>query len=356
MHKRSYTAWGVLFGLFFPISGMLLQAALDPSDDGVWIRLSRAQSSPLLWIIDLTPLFMGIYSAVMGRREDLRMAAEEVRRTVFVDTSAALFKSAQQLLSTVSSFSALSAETAASVRQTTATMEQLAHTATHAALTAETVVGLAGSSQRCADEGLRAVENSTLEMLALAEDVRELSGRVEGLNDRMKDILEVASVVDTVSERSRAVAGRAADELTRSPGSGRFGEVVAEMRRHSEDAQRSAQTVKRILAEVHKAMMSAMTAAEKGIQRAERGAEVAASTGDAIRRLAAALKDSSDAAREIAQVAQQQDRSVDEVQKAMNAIFLATEQTVEGAREVAGGANSLHELAERLEESVRPAA
>ena len=127
---------------------------------------------------------------------------------------------------------------------------------------------------------------------------------------------------------------------------------MSELRRQSEDAQQSAQAVKRILGKAHKAMMAAMTAAEKGIQRAEHGAEVASSTGVTIQRLATTLQDSSRAARNIADVAQQQDKGVDEVLRAMNEIYLATEETAAGTRKVAGGAHALEELAQRLGDSV----
>jgi methyl-accepting chemotaxis protein len=168
----------------------------------------------------------------------------------------------------------------------------------------------------------------------------------------MRDIFEVASVVNTISERSQEVAARAAGEVERHPAGKAFAEIVSEMRRLSEDAQRSAQAVKRILGKAHKAMLAAMTAAEKGIRRAEHGAEVASATGETIQRLATALLDSSRAARDIAQVAQQQDRGVDEVLKAMNEIFRATEETAAGTRKVAEGAHALEELAERLGRSV----
>lgn len=303
---------------------------------------------PLLWIIDTAPVLLGILAALAGRREDQQLAADEARRAAVAGTSSELLRSAQELLATVSSFSALTAQTATSVRETTSTMSQLSQTATHAALTAETVVAFAESSRRCSEDGQRAVQDATGEMLELAGDVRELSSRVEGLSGCMRDIFEIASVVNSISERSQQVAARAALEIERHPAGRAFAEIVSELRRQSEDAQRSAQAVKRILGKAHKAMMAAMTAAEMGIQRAEHGAEVASATGETIQRLATALEDSSRAARNIAEVAQLQDRGVDEVLKAMNEIYLATEETAAGTRKVAGGAHALEELAERL--------
>jgi methyl-accepting chemotaxis protein len=354
MTSRRYALWGALFGLLFPLAATLLQALLAPSPDGFGRSLLHAQAMPLMWIVDTAPIVLGLFGGFAGRLEERRVVGERTSRLALSDFSKEISRASQKLFSTVSSFSALAAQNATSVRETMATMSALAHTAQQAALTAETVVGTATSAQRRSEEGLRAAEAASGEMLKLAEDVRELSTRIEGLNDRMRDIFEIATVVDSVAERSQALATHAAHEILQAPAAPQgFAAIVSEMRQHSEDARGAAQRVKRLLGDGHKAMLSAMTAAEKGAQRAERGAEVARTTGDVIQRLAHALQESSKAARDIAQVAQQQDKGVDEVQKAMNEIYLATEETVAGTHDVSGGAHGLMELSERMQKLLK---
>jgi methyl-accepting chemotaxis protein len=354
MTSRRYALWGALFGLTFPIVATALQALLQPAADGFFPSAARAQASlPLLWIIDTAPLVLGFFAWYAGGLEERRVSAERTSRLALSDFSKEINRASQKLFSTVSSFSALASQNAASVRETMSTMSQLAHTAQHAALTAETVVGVATSTQRSSEDGLKAADMASGEMVRLAEDVRELASRIEGLNDRMRDIFEIATVVDTVAERSQILAGEASREVEKNPAAQGFAAIVDQMRRHAEDARTSAQRVKRLLGDGHKAMMAAMTAAEKGAQRAERGAEVARTSGSAIQRLAKALQESSKAARDIANVAQLQDKGVDEVQKAMNEIFLATEETVAGTKEVADGAHSLLDLSERMQKLLR---
>jgi len=352
MNLRRYALWGALVGALFPAVGTVVQVVLGTSTHGFWVRVARSQGTPLVWVVDAAPLVLGLLAALAGLREDRRLAAEGVRRTEFGEISREMFRSAQQMLGTVSSFSAVAAQTAATVREANATISQLAHTTTHSVLTAETVVGLASSAQRRSEEGLQAVETATGEMLQLADDVRELSTRIETLNARMREIFKVANVVDALSDHSQRVVARAAQEVEHNPAAQAFAEVVAEMRQHSENARRSAQLVKRLMGEAYTAMLAAMTRAERGFQRAEHGAQVARSAGDTIHRLSDALRDSSRAAQNIAQVALQQDRGVDEVLKAMNEIFRGTEQTMAGTSQVAGNARTLNDLASRLEQSV----
>jgi len=353
MHTKRYAIYGALFGITFPVIGTAVEALTRFPELPLGAAMARAQTSPLLWIVDLAPIVLAVVASFAGRRQDDIIALEAARRERFDTTAHELFGTAQALLSTVSSFSSMTAETAASVRETTATMGQLGHTATQAALTAESVVGLAHSSRKASEEGLSAAALSSAELVKLSEEVRGLSQKIEALNTRMRDIFEITSVVNYIADRSQRLAEAAATEAQRvGQGANGLTTVVAEMRHHADDAKRAAGQVKGILAEVHKAMLSAMTAAETGVRRAEQGAIVASGTGDTIRKLATALRESSEAAREIATVAQQQDHGIDQVLKAMNEIYLATQETMVSTQAVASQARSLNDLASGLKTAV----
>jgi len=351
MHSRRYAFYGAVLGLGFPITCTVVDAFTNGYGLGFGALLRAQASSPLLWIVDTAPFFLGVLASLAGRAQDHVVAVEDARREGHLKTASELFTAAQALLATVSSFSSMTAETAASVRETSATMGQLGQTATRAALTAETVIGLARQGEKVSVDGLAAVETSLGEMMKLSDEVRALSGSIEALNGRMRDIFEIASVVDSISDRSQKLADRAAraKEAARAPG---FADLVGEMRNHSEEAKRAAVQVKGILGGVHEAMLAAMTAAEVGVRRAEQGATVASTTGESIRRLATALRDSSQAAKEIATVAQQQDHGIDQVLKAMNEIYLATQETMSSTQTVATEAKALNDLASGLKRAV----
>ncbi|HVP69065.1 MAG TPA: methyl-accepting chemotaxis protein [Anaeromyxobacteraceae bacterium] len=350
MYARRYAAVGALFGLGFPIVATLIEAA---TRYGSASAVARAQGSPLLWIIDTVPIVVGLLAGFAGWQRDGAGAAESKRRAEVTTTAQELFTTAQTLLSTVSSFSSMTSETAASVRETTATMGQLGHTATKAALTAETVIGLAQKSERCSEDGLSAAEAITGELMQLGEQVRGMSQIIESLNDRMRDIFEIASVVSFVADRSQRLADAAMGEVDKGAQAKSLQQLAGEIRRQADEAKNASSQVKGILGEVHKAMVAAMAAAEAGVRRAEQGAAVANSTGDAIRRLASAFRESSEAARDIATVAQQQDHAFDQVLKAMNEIYLATQETMASTQQVATEARALNDLATGLRRQVQ---
>src|SRR5512147_2015068 len=152
-YTKRYAIYGAAFGLCFPLMAIPIEALTRYGSIGA---LGKALGSPLIWIILSAPFFLGLFASFAGRRQDQIIALEAAKRAAFKRTASDIFTAAQTLLSTVSSFSSMTSETAASVRETTATMGQLGHTATQAALTAETVIGLAKSSQRSSEDGLSA--------------------------------------------------------------------------------------------------------------------------------------------------------------------------------------------------------
>ncbi len=356
MHLRRYALLGALVGLALPVAGTVVQWLVAFRGLGLAAGVAAAQSMPLLWIVDLSPVWVGLLAGLAGRRRDQLESLERGAGESSARTARDLVAAARALLATVSSFSTTASETAAAVRETTGTMGHLGQTATQAALTAETVIGVADSAHRRSEEGLQAVDTATGEMLRLGDAVRALSQQIEALNGKMRDIFEIASVVDHIAERSQRLADTAQGEMERSPAARGFEAVVAEMRRQSEDARKAAGQVKGILGEVHGAMLAAMTAAESGARSAEQGAAVARATGETIRRLATALQDSSRAAREIATVAQQQDRGIEESLKAMNGIYLSVQEAVSQTARVAAQARALSDLAAGLKSSVQPPA
>lgn len=353
MFSRRYAVFGALFGLVFPVLGTLIEAVTHFQSESLGAAMLLAQGEPLLWVIDFAPLILCVMAALTGRRQDDVIALEAAKRERFEKTAGELFGSAQTLLAAVSSFSSMTVQTAASVRETTATMGQLGHTATQAALTAETVVGLAQKSKRASDEGLTAVERSTAELAKISEEVRALSQRIQALDKRMRDVFEIASVVGSIADRSQQMVEAVEREAKRLGSEGdSLAAVVKQMRNHSDDVKRAAGQVKTILVEMHKAVVTAVAAADVGVRRAEQGAEVASSTGAAIRKLAGALEESSGAAKAIASVAQQQDHGIEEVLKAMNEIYAATEAAIASTQSVALQARSLNDLASGLKSAV----
>jgi methyl-accepting chemotaxis protein len=359
MKSQRYDVYLAVAGAGLPVLGTALEALRETGTLAPAALLRVATTQPLIWIMGTAPFVLaGLGMLVVRQTSRLAEQAGEIvrleaaRREAMTRTAGEIFHAAQGLLGNVSAFTSTTAETAASVRETTATMTHLSQTATAAALTAETVIGLAEQAERTAERELKQSETSGAELLQLSDEVRALSAKIETLNARMRDIFEVSGVMAYAADRAQKLADGVASEAQRAgaaaPG---LRDLAVEMGRHAEETRRSAAQVKENLAEMHRAMLSAMAAAEMGGQRAEAGAQVASRTGETIRNLAGALRDAARAARDIARVAQQQENGIEQVLKAMNEIYLATEDTVASTHQVAKEAKSLNQLASNLKTS-----
>jgi signal transduction histidine kinase len=72
--RRTYAALGAAFGFMFPLAGTAIEAhaatGLTPAG-----MLAAQRSSPLLWIIDTAPFWLGLFASLAGARQDHLAAA-----------------------------------------------------------------------------------------------------------------------------------------------------------------------------------------------------------------------------------------------------------------------------------------
>jgi methyl-accepting chemotaxis protein len=370
-----YDWYGALIGLGLPLVGTAIEAvrqvpyatpaalmgALAPDS------LVRAHlGQPLLWIMDTTPLVLGLLGrmivvkqeTVIRQSEELveksqaLVAAEQARREGFEATARKLFHHAQGLLGTVSDFTSTTGEAAASVRRVTEALSGVSQAASSAALTADTVIGIGVQAERASADGLHHVEAAGAELLRLAEEVREFASAVERLSRPLTALHEHATSVVELSE----AADRLVEEVARvrlQGGSDELSTLEGALLHHAGEARRTAAGLKRLVGEVQEVRDAATRAAQAGGERAGASARVAARTSETIRELAVSLRDSARAAREIARAAQQQEGDIEQVLKAMNEIAHATEGTVVATRNVEHEARSLNDLAASLRDEVK---
>jgi PAS domain S-box-containing protein len=71
-HKRlvQYTILGIYFGLLFPVAGTIIEILISHQHITFPLILQVHRSTPLLWIIDTTPLLVGFVFGLIGIRED----------------------------------------------------------------------------------------------------------------------------------------------------------------------------------------------------------------------------------------------------------------------------------------------
>ena len=331
MRSLRYDVYGAAIGVALPVLGTAIEAwrrhgGVSPA--ALWTAFS---GQPLLWVMSSTPLVLGglgyalvrqhgeivRQSQEIVRQSEALVALEQARRESFHRTASELFGAAQGLLGNVSAFTSTATETAAGVRETTATLHDLAQIASSAALTAEEVIGIALAAERTAERGRDEAEAGQRQVMALADEVRALCARIEELEVRLAEVLSAAA--------------------SDGPGA------------------RLPYGLDQALAAARRSMAAATEAARLGGLRATAGIKNAGKTAGTVDALADALRQAARAAREIARVAQQQEQEVEQVLRAMSGISQATEGTMASTQEVAREARALNELATALRQAVKSA-
>lgn len=66
-----YALYGIAFGLLFPIAATWIRISLLHLPLNMASVVSIQQNDPLLWIIDSAPIFLGVFSSLVGRRQDI---------------------------------------------------------------------------------------------------------------------------------------------------------------------------------------------------------------------------------------------------------------------------------------------
>ena len=75
----NYALWGFLFGCFFPLAGTFMEARSLSGANGLSQFIAVQKNTPLLWIIDTAPFFLGLSAYLIGNRIDvLRQKNREI--------------------------------------------------------------------------------------------------------------------------------------------------------------------------------------------------------------------------------------------------------------------------------------
>lgn len=360
MFERRYALLGALFGVSFPLIGTAAEALYRHG--GLGLRaLAAAQSSPLLWIVDSAPIFLGIFARLAGRRQDQAVAAEQRLR----ETSA---RAAQELATSTGDLDAqvrrirdqataqsrTAAQEAAAITEATTTAAEIARSAERSAARAAEVVAARERSDRLGEEGRAAA-------LAAVQGLEDLGRRVDAITAVTRELAEEAARIGAIAEavmdlgtRAQVLSLNAGLEATRAGEHGRgFAEVAAQMRSLAEQSRAAAAGVGAVLDRVLGGTgRAAATADEVRACSAEAVSRVRAAA-ETIDGLGELVRGSAGSAEEIARVASQQGDQLRQIAEAMSDLSTALSGSASGAAAIESAAGRIAEMSSGLDEKAR---
>lgn len=262
-----------------------------------------------------------------------------------------LASSSSEISTSTSQLSANAAETTAVVQRTASTVAEVKHTAEVAHQRAEAVADSAISAVRISEEGRRSVK----EMLAVVERIRDqidkIADRTVHLSAQSHTVTEITGTVNDLAEQSKLLAVNAAIEAARSGEQGKAFAVVAnEVKNLADQSKRATTQVRGILDEIQKSVGAVAMATESGSKEAAIGVRQSASVEDAIQKLSESIQNAADMGQQIAASSKEQVAGMEQVKRAMENIETAAHQTLNGSKQVESVARDLDSFGKRIKQ------
>jgi len=282
--------------------------------------------------------------ALQQAKESLQTQSAQIAQTVEV-----LGSSATDILELSTHVAAAATETATAVTQSTATVEEVRHTALvssqktrHVSDDANRVAQISQTGRKSTEETREGMNRIRAQMLSIAESMARLSGQTQTIGD-------IIATVEGLAQQSNLLAVNAAIEAAKAGEQGKgFAVVAHEVKNLAEQSRQATTQVRTILSDIQQAASAAAQATEQGSKMVEAGVQQSAQAGESIVALASSIAEAADAAVQVASSSQQQLVGMDQVTQAMDRINQTSTQNVEIARQLESAARNLRNLGQQL--------
>jgi methyl-accepting chemotaxis protein len=296
--------------------------------------------------------------AARDRRDEVGTLAQAFRKMVenlremnreIRDGVSVLGSAASEILATTAQVAVGAVETATAVTQTTTTVEEVRQTSQVSSQKAKYVSDTAQKVAQVSQDGRKAVQATIEGMNRIREQMDSIAQSIMQLSEQSQAIGGIIATVNDLAEQSNLLAVNATIEAAKAGEAGRgFAVVAQEVKSLAEQSKQATAQVRGILNDIQRAMSAAVMATEQGSKAVAAGVRQSTETGEVIRMLAESIAEAAQAAAQIAASSQQQLSGADQVALAMESIKQASAQNVTSTRQTESAAQNLHELGQKL--------
>ncbi|MEZ2225453.1 MAG: methyl-accepting chemotaxis protein [Microcoleus sp.] len=254
--------------------------------------------------------------------------------------------SSSQIAATIEEQERMASQQAASVNQTTTTMDELGASSRATAQQVETAAMQAMQALNLAGGGTKAVAQTLEAMATLKTKVEDMQGQIMQLSEQTDRIGNISTLVSDLANQTNMLALNAAVEAVRAGDNGKgFGVVASEIRKLAERSKKSAAQINLLVADIQRAINSTVMVTEEGTKTVEFGVNIASETAAAFAGVANAINNVVMSSQQISLNAKQQAIAIEQVVQAMNSLNQAAAQTACGISQTKIGTQKLNEAA-----------
>jgi methyl-accepting chemotaxis protein len=283
-----------------------------------------------------------LVTMVTNLREQIREIIEGVN---------VLVSSTAQITATTSQLAASAAETATAVNETTATVTEVRQTAEIASQKANFVSQSTRQAAQISQGGERATADTVAEMNRINAHMESIAESIVSLSEQSQTIGQIIATVNDLADQSNLLAVNAAIEAAKAGEQGKgFAVVAQEIKSLAEQSKQATAQVQTILNDIQQATTNSVMTTEQGSKAVSAGVKQSTEAGHSIRQLTESVNAAAQAAIQIATSSQEQLVGVDQVVTAMESIKLASNQNVDGSKQLEIAAQNLGQLGRRLKQ------
>ncbi len=278
--------------------------------------------------------FGGVVKELQGSATQLASAAEE--------TSVVTTQTRESILQQ----KAETEQVATAINQMSATVQDVAHNAVHAAEATR------DADQSSAD-GKTVVDATVGAINEIASEVEQAARVIHELERESENIGSVLDVIKSIAEQTNLLALNAAIEAARAGEQGRgFAVVADEVRTLAGRTQSSTAEIEEMIIRLQSGANNAVSVMESSKTKTNIGVEKAAAAGTALETITSAVDRITEMNTQIAGAAEEQSAVTEEINRNVANISLIAEQTSNGADQTAQASEDLARLASQLNDLV----
>lgn len=274
---------------------------------------------------------------------------QQVAKTLAGSTTT-LASTSTQIASAVEQQERYLAEQAASVNETTTTIEELGASSRQAAEQADASASGAQQAIAISGDGSKIVSRTMVGISDLRGKVEAIADKIMLLSEQTAQISSISDMVADIANQTNMLSLNAAVEAARAGEQGKgFAVVAGEVRKLAEQSKKSADKINTLVSEVQASINSTVMVTDEGTKTAAESIRLAEETADAFNGIASSINDVFLNSQQIALSAKQQAVAVQQAVSAMNAINLGAKETSAGVTQVKAATQDLAGTAKELQ-------
>jgi DNA repair exonuclease SbcCD ATPase subunit len=238
---------------------------------------------------------------------------------------------------------------AASVNETTTTMDELEASCRQSAEQAQSAVAAAKQALVLATGGTKAVEETMEGMFVMEKKVESIAEQIIRLSEQANQIAGISSLVSELANQTNMIALNSSVEAVRAGEAGKgFAVVANEIRKLSDHSQQSAEKINALVSEIQKAVNSTVMVIDEGTKVVKGNVQVAQRMEQSFSGVAESVNKVVLNNQQVSLNLKQQVDAIQEVVKAMDTINKGARETAAGLIQTKKGTMGLNEAASTL--------